>query len=101
MHDIAVYTKRRYIKSMLVQNLDKIGFKVITATYRLPLLFFVMFVKKYIEKLFNKKNVESDLKFLPSFINGAFLQMNRFENKIITKGINIPFGSSLFIVAKK
>jgi hypothetical protein len=64
-------------------------------------LFFIMLVQKYVVDRLSKGSVESDLKRLPSFINSFLLWMHRLENKIITAGIPLPFGSSLFLVCKK
>jgi hypothetical protein len=38
---------------------------------------------------------------LPSWLNKLFLRINRIENKLIISGINMPFGSSLFLVECK
>ena len=100
-HDIAVFGKRRYRKRKTLRQLREIGFVPVYASYRLPPLFFVMLVQKHLIDPFSKGEVESDLKPLPCFINSFLLGMNRLENKIITAGIPLPFGSSLFLVSKK
>jgi hypothetical protein len=51
-----------------------------------------------------KKNAEakSDIADIPSqFINRLLTKIGKLENRLITRGISIPFGSSLFVVAKK
>jgi SAM-dependent methyltransferase len=100
-HDIAVFGVRRYRKKRTLEQLKEIGFVPVRASYRLPPLFFVMLFQKYVLDRLSKGDVESDLKVLPSFINSCLLWMHRLDNKIITAGIPLPFGSSLFLVCKK
>jgi 2-polyprenyl-3-methyl-5-hydroxy-6-metoxy-1,4-benzoquinol methylase len=99
-HDDVVFTKRRYRKSITIKKMKSIGFDIETATYRLPFLFFVILIRKTLNKFFTNK-VDSDLVSIPNYINKLFLFINRIENKLIVSGINMPFGSSLFIVARK
>jgi 2-polyprenyl-3-methyl-5-hydroxy-6-metoxy-1,4-benzoquinol methylase len=100
-HDIAVFGVRRYRKQGTLRQLKALGFVPVHASYRLKWLFFIMLVQKYVVDRFSKGDVESDLKVLPSFINSFLLWVHRLENKIITAGIPLPFGSSLFLVCKK
>jgi hypothetical protein len=100
-HDFAVFGVRRYRKKRTLRQLKEIGFVPVHASYRLPPLFFIMLVQKYVVDRLSKGDVESDLKVLPSFINSFLLWIHRLENKIITAGIPLPFGSSLFLVCKK
>lgn len=100
-HDQQVWGKRRYKKTLTVQMLNNIGFSISKATYRLPHLFFIILIKKAIEKISGSSKVKSDLFQLPSWLNKLFLRINRIENKLIISGINMPFGSSLFLVACK
>lgn len=102
-HDAAVSGKKRYRKRATIKELKNSGFNIIKATYRLSHLFIIiLFIIKPFEKLFhyNKKN-KSDLKLLPLRLNKLLLSINRLENKLLFFGTNIPFGSSLFIVARK
>ncbi len=101
-HDIVVSTLRRYKRDALVAELKKIGFNIETATYRLPYLFVLILIRKLFFLIFKiKKDVKSDLQLLPGPVNALFLGLNRIENKMIVNGLNMPFGSSLFIVARK
>jgi SAM-dependent methyltransferase len=100
-HDIAVFGVRRYRKKRMLEQLREIGFVPVRASYRLPSLFFVILLQKYVVDRLSKGDEESDLRELPSFINSFLLWMNRLENKIITAGIPLPFGSSIFFVCKK
>ncbi|NIN42613.1 MAG: methyltransferase domain-containing protein [Candidatus Aminicenantes bacterium] len=100
-HDIAVFGIRRYRKKRTLRDLKKIGFSSVHTSYRLLPLFFIMLLQKYLLERFSKKKAESDLKLLPPAMNSFLLRLHRLENKIITRGIPLPLGSSLFLVCKK
>jgi len=100
-HDIAVYIAKRYKRKTFVEQLTKLGFKINLATYRQPILFFIILILKIFEKKANDSTAISDLKPIPKYVNKLFLLNIRFENFFIRKGFRFPFGSSLFIVAEK
>lgn len=100
-HDIVVFNERRYRKKEMVAHLKKIGFRIIKAAYRLPLLFLFILIKKLAERIVAPDDTASDLKPLPRSLNALLLFLTRAEHKLINIGLVMPFGSSLFIVAKK
>jgi SAM-dependent methyltransferase len=100
-HDIAVFGKRRYRKRKTLDDLKKIGFIPVRASYRLPHLFLFILLQKNLVERFQKGKIESDLKKLPSLINSVLLGMHRIENKMISWGISFLFGSSLILVLRK
>lgn len=100
-HDIVVFNERRYRKKEPLTHLQKIGFRIIKATYRLPLLFLFILIKKIAERIAVPDDGASDLKPLPRSLNALLLFLTRAENRLTTMGLAMPFGSSLFIVAKK
>jgi len=109
-HDIAVGGARRYTKNNVVHTLTNIGFSISIITYRLPLLFLFLAIRKLTEipsrhlkydAFSGHTDPESDLKPLPSFINTILLLMTRLEYLLIRQRIFMPFGSSLFVVARK
>jgi len=100
-HDEAVWTRRRYSRSGLEDDLRRVGFKIEMASYRLPFLYCVVFVRRVAENLFRKNRVESDFGVLPPFVNRALLFINRLENAALLRDISLPVGSSVFIVCRK
>jgi SAM-dependent methyltransferase len=100
-HDVAVHTRDRYTKNNLIKKVQEAGFKIEKITYRNTLLFPIAFIKMIIEKLFPAKKAESELEPLPSLVNTLFATLLFFENKLITLGINLPFGLSIYCIAKK
>lgn len=100
-HDKAVFVRKRYKRKEVKNMLEKAGFVNIYLNYRLPWLFIIILIKKIIQKLFNITEIKSDLNKLPKFVNSFFLFLNRIDNFFIKKRIYFPFGSSVFVIAKK
>jgi SAM-dependent methyltransferase len=100
-HDEIVHTRHRYTVKSIRKKLDKAGFKIMKATYRLPFLFCIILLVKIGELFVKPKTVVSDLKPVPKFINSIMLFWNRLENTLIKAGLYIPFGSSVFVIAVK
>jgi SAM-dependent methyltransferase len=100
-HDAAVWTKKRYRAGGLKKDLLAAGFRIEIMSYRLPWLFFIMFFKKIAEKIFRPKKKESDLKEMPDLANNFFFALNRLDSAALLKGFSLPFGSSVFAVARK
>ncbi|MCX6562855.1 MAG: class I SAM-dependent methyltransferase [Candidatus Aminicenantes bacterium] len=100
-HDLAVSIARRYRRKDLVRDLEARGFRLVYAGYRLPPLFLAVLAKKIIEKISKPRNIESDLRPLPRPFNDWLLGYHRLENRLILRGMRLPFGSSLFVVAAK
>lgn len=99
-HDRAVGGVRRFKKSTFSKILIKSGFEITALTYRLPILFLTILLTKYIfEK--NNQMITSDLKKINPALNKFLYKFHLIENKLINVGINMPFGSSLFVVARK
>ena len=98
-HDEVVATKHRYTKGELVQKVKETGFKIKRATYANTTLLPTMLLKRVSEK-FLPQGENSDLSLPPSLVNEIFKNILYFEAKIISK-FNLPFGLSLFVLAKK
>lgn len=96
-HDEAVSGQRRYQKNKIEQMLKENGFKIEKISYRLPILFLVLIIKKY----FKLDKASGDLKDIPTWLNHILIGIHYLENIAIKKNINMPFGSSLFVVARK
>ncbi len=102
-HDEAIHTRHRYSYLEIKEKLIKAGFGIERLTYRNTILFPLAFVKRTMEKIFHGKSdkAESDLKPLPKFINQILTMLLFLENKMIMSGVDLPFGLSLYCVARK
>lgn len=100
-HDEEVDNGKRYRKEDLLRPLQDAGFDVKVMTYRLPLLFPVLFLKKIWPRSGGAGGNAGDIRPLPGILNRSLLQMHRWENRQILKGRGFPFGSSLFAVGQK
>jgi ubiquinone/menaquinone biosynthesis C-methylase UbiE len=100
-HSLAGHEERRYTKRKLSRLLLNAGFVIEKMTYWNATFFPIMAVWRPISLMFaNKKSPRSDLKTLPSFVNNALIWLILREIQL-TQYISLPFGSSVFAVAKK
>lgn len=100
-HDLAVHTRERYTKSSTVNKLKDAGFIIEKATYRIGFLFPFIAVYRLLQRLSTDKSIVSDVHMPPKLFNSALLGLNRMENRFIEKMSTVPFGTSLFVVARK
>ncbi len=102
-HDKAVGIKKRYTIKEAKDSIQKAGFEIENITYRNTILFPISIVKRITEGWLctEKEDPESDLKPLPYLINKLLTHILFIENKLIRSGVNLPFGLSVYCVARK
>ncbi len=100
-HDKAVFVGKRFRIKELKKSLVEAGFNVRFISYRLPFLFFIILIKKEIQKITRNNNAKSDLKNIPPFVNSFFLIIHKIENLLFKFARNPFLGSSVFVVADK
>lgn len=98
-HDDIVGGNKRFRLKEIKNILTKNGFQIHGKSYRHPILFIFILLRKLI--LTNKKEQKSDLAQLYPPVNRLLYLFHKTENEFIKMGFSMPFGSSLFIVAKK
>ena len=102
-HDLSCRLKKRFRKKECIALLTAQGFEIKQASYRVcflfPLIASVRLIKKFtfLFTLFPK----SDMKTPSKLINWLSLTIQRCENILIKQGYNLPFGSSVFLIARK
>ena len=100
-HSLAGHEERRYTKPRLSRLLTDAGFVIEKMTYWNTTLFpAVAFWRPLSLALANKQTPRSDLKPLPSIVNQILTKLILQEIQL-TEHISLPFGSSVFAVAKK
>ena len=97
-HDRAIHTKRRYTRKDIGRKLAAAGFRLRHITYRNTLLFPPVLFVRTMEK--KSKKVESDLKRWSSPVNRILLSIVLLENRML-RAMRLPFGSSVFCIARK
>lgn len=105
-HDLAVHTRRRYRRQEIVRMIQGAGFTVEFATCRLFALFPVALVWRMFSRttarVAGDGHVASDLAARPSAIlNRLLLCYLKIENRLVAAGVRFPFGTSVFVVARK
>ena len=98
-HDLVIHTKRRYSKNEFREKLKLAGFQIIKLSYINMFFLFFAIIKRLIENV-SKTKPSSDVKNIPSNINKILIHICNIETKLLIKG-TIPFGLSLFAVARK
>lgn len=100
-HDLAVYTARRYSKREVKRLLEESGFQVVLQTYWNALLFPILACWRPLSRIWASKTIPvSDLKVLPRGINWGLTRLLDAEI-FLARHISLPFGSSIFTVARR
>lgn len=99
-HDIEVQNSRRYTKSSLIKILKRKSFLPLKKTYANTLLFPLIALKRLVFNLFNLNKSGSDMKSVLSLLN-ILLFIPFIIEAFIIKFVDIPFGTSIIIVAQK
>lgn len=103
-HDRAVHTRRRYLRPEVVALLDDSGFIIDKATYRVGLLLLPIAMVRLSQRVFRNKDAGtkpvSDVKQYSPLVNALLRAALKIENLLLNR-ISLPFGASVFAVARK
>lgn len=104
-HDIAVHTRERYTRAKLCERLKSADFEIAFATYRISILFpFIALYRRLTRLAIRQKTdpdkVASDVSSPNWLINAMLLKIIELENTSL-RATALPFGSSVFVVARK
>jgi SAM-dependent methyltransferase len=101
-HDMLVSTRERYTKKKLNERLSRSGFLVERITYWNSTLFPLVLVVRTAQRVFGKKTAagKSDVQETWAPLSALFSAMLCVE-RFLMKLIDMPFGSSVFCVARK
>jgi SAM-dependent methyltransferase len=98
-HDVAVDNVRRYTRCGLAGILRGAGFRIVYLTYWNALLFPLMIVTRKL--LPAPAEAASDVKIYPPPVEAVCRALGRVEDKLLRRGLRLPFGGSLLAVAAK
>jgi ubiquinone/menaquinone biosynthesis C-methylase UbiE len=101
-HDLAVHIKRRYTRSDVALEVERVGLTVERVTHANALLFPLAAAVRVVKKLPDKSASEarSDLRPLPPVVNRWLARVLFLERSLLQK-IDFPFGLSVVCVARK
>lgn len=103
-HDEVVHTARRYTREEVCGMLNSCGFRLEKATYRVSLLLIPVVITRLIRKITRCSKVgpgpASDVKRHSAIINNLLYAVMKVENTLL-KYVSLPFGTSVFAVARK
>lgn len=103
-HDIAVHTRKRYTRGELTRMLTDCGFVIEKATYRLGLLFLPILCYRMAKKITTRRTGDSetasDVTPPSPLLNRLLLRLTGIENRVL-ETVDIPFGTSVFILARR
>ncbi len=98
--DELAHHKRRYSRHDLLKKLRDVGFVTQEATSFITFLLPLMFLSRLRQR--NDASTEENSEFqLSPTANRVFLTLSRCENWLISRGIRLPIGGSLLVIAKK
>lgn len=97
--DDMAHHKRRYTKKSFKILVNKTEFKINKLSYRYFFIAVPTIAMFFLQKI-KKKKVNS-LSMSPNFLNKFLIKIGNLENSLITKGITLPFGVSMFAILEK
>lgn len=104
-HDVAVHTRERYTARRVRRLLEAAGLEPVILTYRLCLLFPLVVLTRLPSMLRARPGdptARSELHRSPArAINRLLYALLRIENRALARGVQWPFGSSVFAVGRK
>ncbi|MEZ6126533.1 MAG: class I SAM-dependent methyltransferase [Planctomycetaceae bacterium] len=103
-HDLAVHSTERFTRSIVNQAVRRSGLEICVSTYRLCLLFPLVLLSRLPSILMPRRSTEeavSALKPPSNIANSVLGTIQSLEHRWISGGLTCPFGSSVFVVARK
>lgn len=98
-HDVLNRHYRRYTRTRLNKPVIESGFDIIKSTYWNAKMLPPIYLIKMIQKM--KKSKASNMEVMPTWTNNIYKAVLGLENLFIGMGIKLPFGLSVFTLAKK
>ena len=99
-HDYAIHTRRRYTRKIVKAKLSAAGFVSEKISYRNCFLLPLVWIWRIFRRSSITSNAGSDLFEVSQPLNRILLQLLRIESRMMDR-IDLPFGSSVFCIARK
>jgi SAM-dependent methyltransferase len=99
-HDLAVNGRQRFTTGGIARSLREAGFQPLRASYFNTVLFPPIVVVRLLQRLREPALAKSDVDDTPDPLNAILLAVLRGERELL-RAVDLPFGVSLFAVAKR
>ncbi len=99
-HDRAVDVRQRFTTSTLTAALTQAGFEPLRVTYLVTLLFPPIVLLRWLQRTARPDYAASDVRPTPEPLNAMLLAVMRLEKRL-ARVMDLPFGVSIFAVARK
>ena len=104
-HDVAVHTQERFTTAGVRDVLEGLELSVARLSYRVCALFPAVLLARLPQKLRatpDASRARSDLHRFPApFLNRLLAGVLAAENRVLARGVSLPFGSSVFAIGRK
>ncbi len=104
-HDLAVHTRQRFTTWAARDIVSSLGLRVELLSYRMFLLFPAIVARRLPSVVrrgaANRELIRSDLQPVRASVNRALVSVLHVENRLIARGIRLPWGSSIVAVGRK
>lgn len=98
-HDDLVEHRRRYTRKELVAKAERAGVEILQVTSFVTSLLPAMAASRAVDRIRQKTDPMTNL--APGRLNVVFERMLDGERRLIERGVSLPFGGSLLLVARK
>jgi SAM-dependent methyltransferase len=99
-HDVATLTRHRYTRDELAEKIERSGFELVRITYRNTLLSPLAVLVKLLRRARANTATRGDLVALPRSVDRTLFRLLALEN-YVARRVRLPFGVSVFCVARK
>jgi SAM-dependent methyltransferase len=100
-HDVALHHKRRYTAHRIEARLTGAGFVTAKVTYLITFIFIPIAVLRLFDRLLRRsEQARAHLMAIPRGVNRLLIDLHNLE-LALARRVNLPFGVSLFCVARK
>ncbi|KGN34780.1 LigA [Knoellia sinensis KCTC 19936] len=103
--DVANGHYRRYTKRRAITAVEKAGFRVERATYAFTSVFPGFVVERAARRLKERQHTTAvdvvEVPQVPALLHHALLGATKVDEALLRRGLDLPFGSSVFVAATK
>ena len=98
--DDYAHHKRRYSRVVLRQRVERAGFRIVRCSSFVTLLMPLLMTSRWSKRKLEDFNPRAEFE-IPSTVNWILERLLGLERTLIQSGVDLPFGGSLLLVARK